>query len=134
METARSHCMSESAGTTLNDPRLGHDVVAAAISEDEKRVLVAEKEKTIKLCDVGASRIPLAKFEVPGVEWKAVGFLREPDRMVGETTKGAFYYWPYFKDRNALTEFAKKSLPLDQNRKTIALSPEDLCRLGVDTK
>jgi energy-coupling factor transporter ATP-binding protein EcfA2 len=118
----------------LNDPRLGRDVVAAAISEDGKRVLVAEKEKAIKLYDVGASRIPLAKFEVPGVEWKAVGFLRKPDRMVGETTKGAFYYWPYFKDRNALTEYAKKSLPLDQNRKTIELSKEDQCRLGFDTK
>ena len=126
--------VGERRDETLNDPRLGHDVVAAAISEDEKRVLVAEKEKTIKLYDVGASRIPLAKFEVPGVEWKAVGFLREPDRMVGETTKGAFYYWPYFKDRNALTEFAKKSLPFDQNRKTIALSKEDQCRLGFDTK
>ena len=63
-----------------------------------------------------------------------MGFLSEPDRMMGETTQGTFYSWPYFKDRNALIEFAKKSLPVDQNRKSIELSQEDLCRLGVDTK
>jgi hypothetical protein len=94
---------------------------------------VAEKKKTLKLYDLSASRSPVARFEVPGVEWKAVGFLNEPDRIVGETTKGEFYAWPFFKDRNALIEFAKKSLPLDQNLKTIELSQEDKCRFGVET-
>jgi len=119
---------------TVDDGHLGHNLAAAAISKDEKRVLVAENEKTLKLYDVSASRAPLAKFEVPGVEWKAVGFLSEPDRMVGETTKGTFYSWPYFKDANALIAFANKTLPLDQNLKRIELSQEDMCRLGVDTK
>ena len=64
--------------------------MAAAVSKDGNRVLVAEKEKTLKLYDLSASQAPLAKFEVPGAEWKAVGFLSEPDRMVGETTKGEF--------------------------------------------
>jgi WD40 repeat protein len=119
---------------TLDDPRSGQNVVAAAISQDKSRVLVAEKDKTLKLYDLSASRAPVARFEVPGVEWKTVGFLTEPDRMVGETAKGEFYAWPYFKDRNALIEFAKKSLPLDQNLKTIELSQEDKCRFGVETK
>jgi WD40 repeat protein len=124
----------EGREVTLDDPRSGQNVAAAAISKDENRVLVAEKKKTLKLYDVSASRAPLARFELPGTEWKSVGFLSDPDRMVGETTKGTFYAWPYFKDRNALIEFAKKSLPLDQNLKTIALSQEDRCRFGVDTK
>jgi len=119
---------------TLDDPRSGQNAAAAAVSKDGNRVLVAEKEKTLKLYDLSASQAPLAKFEVPGVEWKAVGFLSEPDRMVGETTKGEFYAWPFFKDRNALTEFAKKSLPVDQNLKTIELSQADKCRFGVETK
>jgi len=126
--------IGERPGVTLDDPRSGQNVVAAAVSKDGNRVLVAEKEKTLKLYDLSASQAPLAKFEVPGVEWKAVGFLSEPDRMVGETTKGEFYAWPFFKDRNALTEFAKKSLPVDQNLKTIELSQADKCRFGVETK
>ena len=108
--------------------------MAAAVSKDGNRVLVAEKEKTLKLYDLSASQAPVAKFEVPGVEWKAVGFLSEPDRMVGETTRGEFYAWPFFKDRNALIDFAKQSLPIDQNLKTIELSQEDKCRFGVETK
>jgi WD40 repeat protein len=119
---------------TLDDPRSGQNVAAAAISQDKSRVLVAEKGKTLKLYDLSASRSPVARFEVPGVEWKAVGFLNEPDRIVGETTKGEFYAWPFFKERNALIEFAKKSLPLDQNLKTIELSQDDKCRFGVETK
>jgi WD40 repeat protein/energy-coupling factor transporter ATP-binding protein EcfA2 len=119
---------------TLDDPCSGQNVAAAAISPDKNRVLVAEKGKTLKLYELSASRSPVARFEVPGVEWKAVGFLNEPDRIVGETTKGEFYAWPFFKDRNALIEFAKKTLPLDQNLKTIELSQEDKCRFGVETK
>jgi WD40 repeat protein len=120
-------------GVTLDD-RFGQDVTAAAVSTDRNRVLVAEKKKTIKLYDLSASHQPLATFEIPGVEWKAVGFLRNPDRMVGETTKGEFYAWPFFKDRNALIEFAQKNLPIDQNRKRIELSLPDKCRFGVETK
>jgi WD40 repeat protein/energy-coupling factor transporter ATP-binding protein EcfA2 len=119
---------------TLDDPRPGQDVAAAAVSKDGNYVLVAEKEKTLKLYNLSASQAPVAKFEVPGGEWKAVGFLSEPDRMVGETTKGEFFAWPFFKDRNTLIAFAKKSLPIDQNLKTIELSQEDKCRFGVETK
>jgi WD40 repeat protein len=120
---------------TLDDPRSAPDDVAAvAVSADRNRVLVAEKKKTIKLYDLGASDEPLATFEIPGVEWKAVGFLRNPDRMVGETTKGELYAWPFFKDPNALIEFAQENLPLDQNRKRIELSLPDKCRFGVETK
>jgi len=126
--------IGERRDVTLDDPRPGQNVVAAAVSKDGNRVLVAEKERTLKLYDLSASQAPVAKFEVPGVEWKAVGFLNEPDRMVGETTKGEFFAWPFFKDRNALIDFAKKSLPVDQNLKTIELSQEDQCRFGVETK
>ena len=136
--------IGERREVTLDDPRSGQNVAAAAISKDGKRFLVADKAKTLKLYDLSASRVPVARFEVPGVEWKAVGFLSNPDRtldgmtdgefMVGETTKGEFYAWPYFKDRNALIEFAKKSLPIDQNLKTIELSQVDKCRFGVETK
>jgi WD40 repeat protein/energy-coupling factor transporter ATP-binding protein EcfA2 len=119
---------------TLDDPRPGQNVAAAAVSKDGNYVLVAEKEKTLKLYNLSASQAPVAKFEVPGVEWKAVGFLSEPDRMVGETTKGEFFAWPFFKDRNTLIDFAKKSLPVDQNLKPIELSQVDKCRFGVDTK
>jgi len=118
---------------TLDDPSAGQDVAAVAISKDGNRILVAEKKKTLKLYDLSASREPVAKFEVPSVEWKAVGFLG-PDRMVGETTQGTFYAWPFFKDIDALIEFAEKSLPLDENRKRSELSPTDKCRFGVKTK
>jgi hypothetical protein len=33
-----------------------------------------------------------------------------------------------------LIDFAKKSLPVDQNLKTIELSQADKCRFGVETK
>ena len=124
----------ERGDVTLDDPSACQNVVAAAVSKDGNRVLVAEKEKTLKLYELSASQAPVAKFEVPGVEWKAVGFLSEPDRMVGETTEGEFFAWPFFKDRNALIDFAKKSLPVDQNLKTIGLSQADKCRFGVETK
>jgi WD40 repeat protein len=117
----------------LDDLRSGEDVVAAAVSKDGNRVLVAKK-KTVKLYDLSASHQPLAKFEVPGVEWKEVGFLSNPDRMVGETTKGEFYAWPFFKDRDALIEFAERNLPLDEKGKKIELSLSDKCRLGIETR
>jgi WD40 repeat protein/energy-coupling factor transporter ATP-binding protein EcfA2 len=125
--------IGERGDVTLDDPRPGQNV-AAAVSKDGNHVLVAEKEKTLKLYDLSASQAPVAKFEIPGVEWKAVGFLSEPDRMVGETTKGEFFAWPFFKDRDALIDFAKKSLPVDQNLKPIELSQVDKCRFGVDTE
>jgi len=100
---------------------------------DGKRVLVAEQKGTLKLYDLSASRIPAAKFEIPGVEWKAVGFVDEPDRMVGETTSGQFYAWPAFKDRDALINFAEKHLPLNEKGETIRLSQKDKCRFGIVT-
>jgi WD40 repeat protein len=75
---------------TLEDPDSGNNAAAAAVSMDGNRILVAERKKTLKLYDLSASRIPAAKFEIPGVEWKTVGFVDEPDRMVGETTSGQF--------------------------------------------
>jgi WD40 repeat protein/energy-coupling factor transporter ATP-binding protein EcfA2 len=129
---------------TLDDPRSGQNVMAAAISKDGKRLLVANKAKTLKLYDLSGSRVPVAKFEVPGVDWTSVGFASNPDRnaegtveeelMVAETAKGEFYAWPYFKDRDAMIEFAKENLPVDQNLKIIELSQDDRCRFGVDTK
>src|SRR5262249_32895506 len=116
----------------LDDPRSGQDVVAAAVSKDGNRVLVAKK-KTVKLYDLSASHQPLAEFQVPRVEWKTVGFLSNPDRMVGETTIGEVYAWPFFKDRYALIEFAEKYLPLNEKGETIRLSQKDKCRLGVVT-
>jgi WD40 repeat protein len=118
---------------TLDDPHSGRDVVAAAVSNDKNRVLVAEEKKTIRLYDTRNSHQPLARFEVPGVEWKAVGFLNEPDRIVGETTKGEIYTWPFFKDRNALIEFAEKHLPINQDGERISLSQQDKCRFGIET-
>src|SRR5215831_15793525 len=115
----------------LEDPVSGSDAAAAAVSMDGKRVLVAE-QKALKLYDLSASRIPVAKFEIPGVKWKAVGFV-EPDRMVGETTSGQFYAWPVFKDRDALINFAEKHLPLNEKGETIRLSQKDKCRFGIVT-
>jgi WD40 repeat protein/energy-coupling factor transporter ATP-binding protein EcfA2 len=116
----------------LEDPHSGDNAAAAALSMDGKRVLVAEQKGALKLYDLSASRIPLAKFEIPGVEWKAVGFV-EPDRMVGETATGQFYAWPVFKDRNALINFAEKHLPLNEKGETIRLSQKDKCRFGMVT-
>jgi hypothetical protein len=100
---------------------------------DGKRVLVAEQKKTLKLYDLSASRVPAAKFEVPGVEWKAVGFLSTPDRMVGETTNGQLYAWPFFKDRDALIAFAEENLPVNETGETIELTDKDKCRFGIET-
>jgi len=116
----------------IEDPHSGNNAAAAALSMDGKRVLVAEQTRTLKLYDLSASRIPVAKFEIPGVEWKAVGFV-EPDRMVGETTSGQFYAWPVFKDRDALINFAEKHLPLNEKGETIRLSQTDMCRFGIVT-
>jgi WD40 repeat protein len=112
---------------TLEDPYSGNNAAAAAISMDGKRVLVAEEKGTLKLYDLSVSRTPAAKFAIPGVEWKAVGFVDEPDRMVGETTSGQFYAWPVFKDRDALINFAEKHLPLNEKGETIRLSEKDKC-------
>jgi WD40 repeat protein/energy-coupling factor transporter ATP-binding protein EcfA2 len=118
---------------TLDDPDSGKNAVAAAVSMDGKRALVAEQKKTLKLYDLSASRLPAAKFEVPGVEWKAVGFLGNPDRMVGETTNGRFYAWPFFKDRDVLIAFAEESLPVNETGETIELTDKDKCRFGIET-
>jgi hypothetical protein len=115
---------------TLEDPYSGNNVAAAAVSMDGKRVLVAEEKGTLKLYDLSVSRIPAAKFAIPGVEWKSVGFV-DPDGMVGETTTGQFYAWPVFKDRNALINFAEKHLPLNEKGETIRLSEKDKCLFGV---
>jgi WD40 repeat protein/energy-coupling factor transporter ATP-binding protein EcfA2 len=118
---------------TLDDPDSGKNAAAAAISMDGMRILVAKQKKTLKLYDLSASRVPVARFEVPGVEWKAVGFLSNPDRMVGETTNGQFYAWPFFKDRDALIEFAEENLPIDETRAKIKLTDQDMCRFGIET-
>jgi WD40 repeat protein len=117
----------------LEDPHSGNNAAAAALSMDGKRLLVAEQTGTLKLYDLSASRIPAAKFEIPGVEWKAVGFVDEPDRMVGETTSGQFYVWSVFKDRDALINFAEKHLPVNEKGETIRLSQKDKCRFGLVT-
>ena len=54
--------------------------------------------------------------------------------MVGETTKGEFYAWPFLKDRKVLIEFAKENLPLDETRKRAELSLPDKCRFGIETQ
>jgi WD40 repeat protein/energy-coupling factor transporter ATP-binding protein EcfA2 len=117
---------------TLEDPYSGNNAAAAAVSMDGKRVLVAEQKETLKLYDLSASRVPAAKFAIPGVEWKSVGFV-DPDGMVGEATTGKFYAWPVFKDRDALINFAAKHLPLNEKGETIRLSQKEKCRFGVVT-
>jgi hypothetical protein len=116
----------------LDDSQSGDNAVAAAVSMDGKRVLVAEEKETLKLYDSSASQWPVAKFAIPGVEWKAVGFV-DPDGIVGETTTGIFYAWPVFKDRNALISFAERHLPVNEKGQTIGLSQRDKCRFGIVT-
>jgi WD40 repeat protein/energy-coupling factor transporter ATP-binding protein EcfA2 len=133
---SRSEALSLRTGNgrdiRLEDPHSGNNAAAAAVSMDGKRVLVAEQKGTLKLYDLSASRVPTAKFAIPGVEWKSVGFVG-PDGMVGETTTGQFYAWPVFKDRDALINFAEKYLPLNEKGEKIRLSQKDKCRFGVVT-
>jgi hypothetical protein len=133
---SRSEALSLRTGNgrdiRLEDPHSGNNAAAAAVSMDGRRVLVAEQKGTLKLYDLSVSRVPTAKFAIPGVEWKSVGFV-DPDRMVGETTTGQFYAWPVFRNRNALIDFAEKHLPLNEKGEKIRLSQKDKCRFGVVT-
>jgi WD40 repeat protein len=124
---------AEGREISLMDADAGEGFVDAAFSRDTGRVLVADK-RTLKLYDLRDSNEPIAKFNVPRGEWKAVGFLRDPDRIVGETNDGIFYAWPFFKDIDALIEFACKNLPVNENGAQTDLTLADQERFGLSAQ
>ena len=124
--------VADTAGaTTLALPRSAPAPIAAALSSDGRRVLIAEPS-SLKLYTVEKKLDqPLATFKMTGVEWRAAGFLQNPDRLVGETTDGRYYTWPYFKDLKALQTFAADKLPVDEFGRKAELSDNDKCRFGL---
>jgi WD40 repeat protein len=103
----------------------------AAVSADSTRVLLASRATgDIKLFDSTLPAEPIAVFQAPNVEWREVGFLTNPDRVVGISSSGIAYSWPYFKDRKALIEFARKHLPRQDGQRA-DLSAKEECRLGI---
>jgi WD40 repeat protein len=104
---------------------------AAALAEDGQRFILADGTN-LKLYAVGdALDKPLAMFKAPTGEWQKVGFLRDPDSLVGQTTDGRFYAWRYFKDVEVLRSFAVNALPVDDQGRQAALPPLAKCRLGI---
>ena len=52
------------------------------------------------------------------------------NRVIAVSVTGAAYSWPYFKDRNALIEFASEQLPLVDGQRA-ELSRTERCRFGI---
>jgi WD40 repeat protein len=127
LRTAEGHEIS------LNDRHSGEDFIDAAVSPDSNRVLVADR-RTLKLYDLRDTSEAIATFKVPRGEWNAVGFLRNPDRVVGETTDGKSYTWPFLKNIDSLIEFACKNLPVDENGKQSELTASDKERFGISAE
>jgi len=102
--------------------------VAAAVTADGTHALLALQNGELKLYDTAES---IAVFRAPAdVQWQAVGFLAEPDRVAALATSGEIYTWPYFKDRQALIRFAREQLPLEKGQK-VELTTAERCRLGI---
>jgi WD40 repeat protein len=107
----------------------------AAVSEDGTRVLVARRNGapnlgSLMLYDSANSSEPIAMFQTPITDWKSVGFLTNPDRIVAVSAAGVANSWLYFRTRELLTKFALEHLPL-QDSQTVELSAEDQCRFGI---
>jgi len=107
----------------------------AAVSADGTHVLVARRNGDPKLAslmlyDSANSSEPIAIFQTPISEWKSVGFLTNPDRIVAVSPAGVASSWLYFRTPELLTKFALEYLPL-QDSQTVELSAEDQCRLGI---
>ncbi len=126
VETARRplHIHNKSVDFTLPPHSL------AAISPDGAHVLTAHGTGDLKLYGSAVGAEPIAVFQAPSLEWKTVGFLVNPDRVIAVSVTGAAYSWPYFKDRNALIEFASEQLPLVDGQRD-ELSRTERCRLGI---
>jgi hypothetical protein len=107
----------------------------AAVSPDGAHVLVARQDadqlgSRLMLYDSTSSSEPVAVFRAPLVDWKSVGFLSDPDRVVAITATGVAHSWRYFRTPAQLTAFALKHLPLQDGR-TVELPAADLCRFGI---
>ena len=102
----------------------------AAVSPDGAHVLTAHGNGDLKLYDSAVGAEPIAVLQAPSLEWKTVGFLANPDRVIAVSVTGAAYSWPYFKDRNALIEFASEQLPLVDGQRA-ELSRTERCRFGI---
>jgi WD40 repeat protein len=124
LRTADGHEIS------LKDPYSGEDFIDAAVSPAGDRVLVTDG-RVLKLYDLKDSSEAIAAFSVPRGAWKAVGFLGNPDRIVGETADGKFYTWPFLKDIDSLLEFACKNLSADETGTPTDLTTSDKERFGI---
>jgi WD40 repeat protein len=117
--------------TTVKWPDHKPRPLTAAVAEDGQQFVVADGA-SIDLYVVGDSiGEPIAKFRAPSGKWQKVGFLHNPDLLVGQTTEGRFYAWPYFRDLNALRGFAMNVLPVDDQGLRAALTDLEKCRLGI---
>jgi WD40 repeat protein len=124
---------AEGHEVSLDDPSAREGLIDAAVSPNRDRVLVADR-KTLKLYDLRDSSAAIAKFNVPRGEWKAAGFLRNPDRIVGETTDGNFYTWPFFQDVDSLIAFACTNLPVEESGTPTELSASDKERFRISAE
>jgi hypothetical protein len=124
---------AEGREISLIDTDAAGGLVDAAFSQNNERVLIADK-RALKLYDLRDSSEPIARFNVPRGEWRAVGFLRNPDRIVGETNDGKFYTWPFFKNIDALIKFACGNLPVDENGRQTELTLADQERFGLSVQ
>ena len=107
----------------------------AAVSADGTHVLVARGNSgpnfgRLMLYNSTNSSEPIAIFQTPITEWKRVGFLTKPDRIVAVAASGVATSWLYFRDLDLLTKFALERLPL-QDGQTVELSGDEQCRFGI---
>jgi WD40 repeat protein len=116
------------------DFKIPPDSLVAA-SPNGTRVLVARQTGDLKLGSLmlyhsASAAEPIAIFQAPIEEWKSIGFLTDPDRVVAVSAAGAAFSWRYFQDVQSLIKFAVDHLPL-QDSQAVALSTDDQCRLGI---
>jgi WD40 repeat protein len=112
---------------TIDFPLPAHS--SAAVSPDGAHVVTAQGSE-IRLYDSAVGPEPIAVLQGPDVEWKKVGFLAAPDRVVAIAPSGAAFSWRYFKERAALISFALDQLPREDGIRA-DLPAKEQCRLGI---
>jgi WD40 repeat protein len=120
---------------------LPHDFghIAAYAESESGRLVVASKEGRLALFNLAAG------WRDPVVEWRSPGDIAtlkleynperkdNPNRIVTVSSSGLRASWPFFRDVNALTNFAADQLPfVGKDRHT--LSESDLCMIAPPDK
>jgi WD40 repeat protein len=117
-------------------PRDFGEVAAADVSPNGRYVVLAPRHgvPAVFLKDVGST--PLGQLRGPQLKWDRISFDGSGTTIVGATSTGLAYAWPFFTSSDELKSIAKQNLPLRQSARAsggvgvpISAQSEILCVL-----